>query len=83
MKSTTAELLKKHLDDNRFTIAPSSEGLKFDYELSDEEVAEIVEAEYGATLSAPVEDLFKVIIKKLVKMGFENATNNSDKLSDL
>lgn len=76
MKPETAELLKKHLSDNKFELAPSPEGLAFNYELTDDEVTKIVEAEYGPNLVGSVDELFKTIVKKLIKLGADHATKN-------
>lgn len=83
MKQSTAELLKKHLDKGSFEFVPSDSGIEFTYELTDDEVKEIVESEYGTSLTAPVDELFKAVIKKLIKAGVDHAKAGSDKLSDL
>jgi hypothetical protein len=71
MKPQTLQLLKKHLD--RFKFDTSPEGLNFEHDLSDDEIKEIVESEYGTTLTGSVEELFIAIIKKLIKQGMEHA----------
>lgn len=73
MKIETANLLKQHLEDKKFEIKPTDKGLEFNYELSDGEVLEIVEAEYGKSIVQPVPDLFKIIVKDLLKLGIEYA----------
>jgi hypothetical protein len=77
MKSETAHLLKKHFEAGKFTFAPIDTSVQVDYDLSDAEVKEIVETEYGTALSGPVEDLFKVIVKKLLSLGIEHAKKSS------
>jgi hypothetical protein len=72
MKPETATLLKKHLENNKFEFTNTEEGLAFNYELTDDEVLEIVNAEYGPNLVGDVEELFKSIVKKLVKLGAEH-----------
>lgn len=70
MKKQTAETLQKYLP--RFSFALETEGLKIDHDLTDEEILEIVESEYGST-SQNVENLFHIIMKKAVKMAVENS----------
>lgn len=72
MKKETAELLQKHHGLNKFTFTDVPEGLKIEADLTDSEVAEIVAAEYGTT-DQNVNELFNVILKKLVKLGLDNA----------
>lgn len=79
MKIQTAELLKKHLDNGSFEFVPSEKGLEFNYELSDDEVLAIVETEYGSSLTQPVDELFKVIVKKLVNNAIEKAKETYEK----
>lgn len=81
MKPETAALFKKHLDNDKFAFIPSENGLAFNYELTDDEVLEIVNAEYGPELVGDVEDLFKSIVKKLVKLGAEHASTQNQKTS--
>lgn len=77
MKQTTAELLKKHLDKGSFEFVPSDSGIEFTYELTDGEVQEIVESEYGTSLTAPVDELFKAVIKKVINIGIEHAKKSN------
>lgn len=78
MKSETLSLLKQHLDAGKFEFVPVESGIQFDYELSDDEVKDIVEKEYGANFVGPVEELFKVIVKKLISIGIEHAKKEND-----
>lgn len=77
MKLDTANLLKAHLENKKFEIIPVDEGISFEYELTDEEILGIVEAEYGSSITQPVPDLFKVIVKDLLKTAVEFAKKES------
>lgn len=72
MKKETAELLQKYSTSGNLTFAPVSEGIEVKYDLSDAEILELVETEYGKPVQ-DVNELFTVIIKKVVKLALENA----------
>lgn len=71
MKKETAELLQKYTTSGNMTFAPVDEGIEVKYNLSDAEILELVEAEYGNPVQ-DVNELFTVIIKNVVKMALEN-----------
>lgn len=73
MKLETANLLKAHLENKKFEITPAEGGISFEYDLTDDDILEIVEAEYGTSITQPVPDLFKVIVKDLLKTAVEFA----------
>lgn len=77
MKPETLELLKAHQDKDNFTVEFKESDLHFLYTLTDSEVREIVEAEYGPSITQSQDELFRVIIKKLLQMGIEYAKANS------
>lgn len=70
MKKETLLKLKKLVKDERLEFVEDSEGLAINYTMSDEELRELVETEYGPTYQ-PIEELFKVMIKKLLKNALE------------
>ena len=67
MKPETSALLLAHYIDKKFHFFASEAGLELDHKLTDDEVKELVELEYGKTLTAPVTELFVVIMKKLAR----------------
>ena len=77
MKQQTADLIKKHFDNNRFEFAPVDSGLSFNHDLSDDEIIELVQSEYGTSLTQSTDELFKVILKKLMNMGIEHAKKDN------
>lgn len=85
MKKETAELLKLHLEKKKFAFESSDLGIEFRHDFTDDEILELVQSEYGKTIAQPVDELFKVVVKNLLKQGIEYATNvaDADKLSDL
>jgi hypothetical protein len=76
MKPETLALLKKHQDDKDFSAEFIDGKLHFNYTLTDEELKNIVEAEYGTSVTQSYADLFEAIVKKLIKMGIEYAKAN-------
>lgn len=68
MKPETAALLKKFHNSKRLQFLSTERGLELDHDLSDEEKLELVQNEYGNSLTGSVDDLFVVIIKKIVRM---------------
>ena len=70
MKPETLTKLKLFIDQNRIELRESSEGLAIDFDLTDEELSQFVELEYGQTKQNVVE-LFKCIVKKAVKSALE------------
>lgn len=87
MKTTTAQLLKKHLEDQRFEFNITDNNVEFTHNFNDDEILELVQSEYGTSLTQPVDELFKALIKRVIKIGVDHAKVsfdiNSDKLSDL
>lgn len=67
MKPETAALLKKLLEEKKFRFIDSDLGLELEYEFTDEEKRELVEAEYGTSLTAPIDELLIVVMKKLAR----------------
>lgn len=70
MKKQTAETLQKYLP--RFSFEFTEKGLEIDYDLTDSEILDIVEQEYGTNPQNP-DTLFQIIMKKAVKLAVENA----------
>ena len=66
MKKQTLELLLKHITTGRIEFSDVDEGLAVEHDLTDDELRELVELEYGTT-SQSVDELFKVLCKKLLK----------------
>jgi hypothetical protein len=84
MKPETIKLLEKFHTSKRFEFSEAPEGLSLDHDLTDAEKLELVEAEYGKTLSAPVDKLFVAIMKKLIQSAIEKAKADfPDRLSEL
>lgn len=67
MKPETSALLLAHYVNQKFHFFASEAGLQLDHNLTDDEMKELVELEYGKTLTAPVNELFVVIMKKLAR----------------
>lgn len=82
MKSQTAELFKKHLTDHRFEIEGKEKSLEFKHDFTDAEIQELVEAEYGTSITQSVPELFRVIVKELLKMGIEFAKKDENEKAD-
>jgi hypothetical protein len=78
MKLETAELFKKHMTAERFEIEGKEKSLEFNHNFSDAEIQELVEAEYGTSITQSVPDLFRVIVKELLKMGIEFAKKDKN-----
>ena len=78
MKFETAQLLKAYLQEQRFSITPKDGNIEFDHDFTDEEIQAVVEAEYSETITQPVDELFKVIIRDLLKMGIEFAKKDEN-----
>lgn len=86
MRKATADLFQQHLAAKKFAIAPTDLGLEFRHDFTDDEIRELVEAEYSKSLTQSVDRLFECIVKDLIKTGLEYAKNDllaTDKLSDL
>lgn len=73
MKTETLAHFQKHLENKRFEITFAKSSLQFDHDFSDDEILEIVSAEYGNSLTQSVSALFEVIVKKLMRTGVEYA----------
>lgn len=71
MKPSTAEKLKELVQSQSVTFTASDKGIEVDYTLTDEELREFVELEYGQT-SQNVVDLFKCILKEAIKLAKES-----------
>ena len=80
MKPETSAQLASLILAKRMKFIESEKGLELEYELSEQEKLELVHSEYGTTLTAPVDQLFVTIIKKLVRITQDKF---SDKLSEL
>lgn len=78
MKFQTAELFQSHLNSHRFEIAAKESTLEFNHNFTDEEIQELVEAEYGTSITQSVPDLFRVIVKELLKMGIDFAKKDKN-----
>lgn len=78
MKYETAQLLKAYLQEQRFSITPKDGNIEFDHDFTDEEIQAVVEAEYSETITQPVDELFKVIIRDLLKMGIDFAKKDEN-----
>jgi hypothetical protein len=70
VKIQTLEKLHEFVNDNRIEFTEDPKGLAVKYDLSDEELSELVQIEYGQTSQSVVE-LFTVMCKKLVKIALE------------
>lgn len=68
MKPETAALLEKFHKSGRFQFIGSELGLELEHDLADEEKMEVVQAEYGTSLTGTVDDLFVAIMKKVVRL---------------
>lgn len=82
MKESTLLKLKTIIEDGRIKFESTDKGVAVEYEVESDEIEDIVTAEYG-TPTQNMEDLFEVILKRLVKESLNYAKSNSDKLSDL
>ena len=78
MKLETAQLLSAHLEQKRFSVTPKEDQLEFSYDLSDDEILAIVETEYGTSITQSVPDLFRVIVKDLMKSAIEFAKKDAN-----
>ena len=78
MKFETTQLLKAYLQEQRFSITPKDGNIEFNHDFTDEEIQSVVEAEYSETITQPVDELFKVIIRDLLKMGIEFAKKDEN-----
>jgi hypothetical protein len=84
LKAETKQLLEKFHSSKRFRFLDTEKGLEFEHDLTDEEKLELVTAEYGEKLTSGVDELFVVIVKKLVQLTVEKAKELfADKLSEL
>lgn len=72
MKQQTALKLKELCDAKKIEFSPVPEGISVDYDLTDDELREFVEIEYGQTQQSVVE-LFTAICKKAVKLAVDHA----------
>lgn len=70
MKQQTADKLRSFLP--RFQFDFTEKGLEINHDLTDSEILDIVEQEYG-TNPQNVDSLFHIIMKKAVKLAVENA----------
>ena len=71
MKDQTLAKFKELSQNKRILFTDVAEGLQLEHDLTDSELAEIVQIEYGQTEQSVVE-LFTVLCKKLVKHALEN-----------
>ncbi len=78
MKYETAQLLGALLKEQRFEVEMKDKNLEFSHDFTDEEIGAIVEAEYSSTITQPVDELFKVIIKDMLKMGVDYAKKEAE-----
>lgn len=72
MKQETLLKLEQLIKDSRFEFVDITGGLSIQYDLTDEELRELVEMEYGQTQQSAVE-LFTVMCKKLVTLALGEA----------
>ena len=70
MKQETLLKLQELTQNSRLQFEDVAEGLAVNHDLSDSEMLELVQIEYG-TITQPVEELFAVICKKLVRQALE------------
>ena len=70
MKKQTAAKLKELLDNEKIVFSDSGTDIVVNYDLTNEELRELVEIEYGQTQQSVVE-LFTVLCKKVVKLAYE------------
>lgn len=80
MKIETAKKLQELSDRLKFEIV--DEGIDVTYDLTDEEIRELVELEYGQTKQDVVE-LFKCILKKVIKLSVEKAKEDLGESKDV
>lgn len=82
MKLETANLLKTHHEAGKFQVESKDSQVEFQHDFSDAEMLELVEAEYGTSIVQPVPDLFRAIIKDLLKTAIEFAKKDSNAKAD-
>jgi N-methylhydantoinase B/oxoprolinase/acetone carboxylase alpha subunit len=71
MKSETAAKLKELVQSQRVKFEATEKGIEVDFDLTDEELREFVELEYGQTTQDVVQ-LFQCILKTAIKLAREN-----------
>lgn len=72
MKIETATKLQEYSQSEKLKFTVVDSGIDVTYTLTDEEIQELVELEYGKTLQS-VPELFKCILAKVVKLAVEKA----------
>lgn len=72
MKKETAELIQKYTQSGKITMESVEEGLKIESDLTDDQVLELVQLEYGNS-PQNVDALFDVILRKVGKMAIDYA----------
>lgn len=82
MKLETANLLKTHHEAGKFEFESKDSQIEFQHDLSDSDILEIVESEYGKSIVQPVPDLFRAIIKGLLKTAIEFAKKEVNEKAD-
>lgn len=70
MKPETLQLLAQLQSQSRIEFTDTGTDLAINYDLTDNELRELVELEYGKT-SQSLEELFKCLCKKAVKLALE------------
>ena len=73
MKEETLKKLKELAQSQKISFGTVPEGLSVEYNLTDEELRELVELEYGQT-SQSLESLFTTLCKKFVNSVVKNGT---------
>ena len=79
MKKETALKLSELLQSKRVTFEPANGGFSVDYDLSDDELRQFVELEYGQT-SQDIVQLFTKICTKLVKIAADLAKEKNEQV---
>lgn len=74
VKKETILKFQEYLSQDKLELNSTDTGISVDYDLTDDELKELVELEYGQT-SQDVVQLFTVLCKKLVKIGIDYAKN--------
>lgn len=77
MKTETAQKLKELIENNRIEFEDVPEGLAVNHDLTDAELEQFVQLEYGQ-ITQPVVELFTVICKKAVKLAMEKAKDGTE-----
>lgn len=77
MKTQTALIIQSYKDANQLKFEHTEKGIELEHNLSDEQMRQLVEAEYGSSLTSTVDELFKVIMKNLVKSALEKAKSEA------